>query len=67
MVNKRRLDYEEFAEMQEIVESYRRNTSNYGKRFHKTRLNGSYDSSKDRVNSSNFEEFADDAYWMTEE
>lgn len=59
-----RYDFEEEKEIQELVEQYRRNASNYGRRFHKTRLNGSYEASLDRVSSENLEEFSNDTFYM---
>lgn len=59
-----RYDYDNVKEIQELVEEYRRNASNYGRRFHKTRLNGSYESSHDRVRSENLEEFSNDTFYM---
>lgn len=63
-MERRHFNYDDNKEIQELVEQYRRNTSNYGRRFHKTRLNGSYESSNDRIRSENFEEFSDDSYYI---
>ena len=59
-----RRHYEDMKEIEELIESYRRDAVNYGRRFHKTRPKGAYDGSAMRVRSENLEEFSDDSFYV---
>lgn len=65
-MERRNRSLDEVVEIEDVLEEYRMNATNYGKKFHKTRLPGSYMSSRERLGSAYLEEFSDENDGLSE-